>query len=40
MVSYKSVIIKELFGETEKISSSEKPLIAADRQSNILKITV
>lgn len=40
MASYKSVIIKELFGETEKMSSSEKSLIAADRQSNILKITV
>lgn len=34
LVSYKSAIIKELFGDTEKMSSSEKPLITADRQSN------
>lgn len=39
-MSYKSVIIKELFADTEKMSFSEKPLITADRQSNILKITV
>lgn len=40
MVPYKSVIINELLGDTGKMSSSEKPLITADRQSNILKITL